>query len=94
MTNTEFQTKLEAMFAKHPIIAKSHPKSLNEFVYVLRVDGDVDYQVITNTGMCIPSVRKAFVPTTWLSKKVVSVEYEEEEYDGIKIPLIVVELED
>lgn len=94
MTNVEFQAKLEAMFAKHPIIEKSNPKSLNELVYVLRVEGDVDYQVITNTGMCIPSVRDAFVPVTWLAKKVVSIEYEDEEYDGIKIPIVVIDLED
>ena len=94
MTNVEFQKKLNKMFEKHPILAKSNPKSLNELMYVLRVEGRKDYQIITNTGMCIPSVKTAFVPTSWLAKKVVHIEYEEEEFDGVKIPLVVVDLED
>lgn len=94
MTNTQFQKKLEAMFAKHSIIEKSNPKSLNELVFVLRVEGKKDYQIITNTGMCIPSVRKTFIPAAWLSKKVVNIEYEEEDYEDIKISLVVVDLED
>ena len=97
MTNVEFQTKLDAMFAKHPMLEKSNPKSLNELVYVLRVEGDVDYQVITNTGMCIPSVREAFIPVTWLAKKVTSIEYMsyDDEYEGkfIHQDIVIVDLE-
>ena len=98
MTNVEFQTKLDAMFAKHPILEKSNPKSLNELIYVLRVEDDVDYQVITNTGMCIPSVREAFIPVTWLAKKVTSIEYMsyDDEYEGkfIHQDIVIVDLED
>lgn len=84
MTNVEFQAKLEAMYEKHPMIARSNPKSLNELMYVLRMDGDRDYSISDNEGGCIPSVRETFVPTRELAKKVVSIEYEEfeEEYDG------------
>ena len=84
MTNTEFQTKLEAMFAKHPMIASSNPKSLNELIYVLRVEGDRDYSISTNDGACIPSVRETFVPSRDLAKKIASIEYEEfeDEYEG------------
>ncbi len=84
MTNAEFQTKLEAMFAKHPMIARSNPKSLNELMYVLRMEGDGDYSISSNDGTCIPSVRETFVPSRDLAKKVVSIEYEEyeDEYEG------------
>ena len=93
MTNVEFQEKLNEMFAKHPIIAKSPIPLLNELVYILRVEGDVDYQVCTDEGMCIPSVRKAFVPVKWLVRKVIEIEYEEEECEGTTIPLVMVTLD-
>ena len=83
MTNAEFQAKLEAMYAKHPMIARSNPKSLNELMYVLRMEGDRDYAISDNEGGCIPSVRETFVPTRTLAKKVTSIEWEEfedEEY--------------
>ena len=84
MTNAEFQAKLDAMYAKHPMIARSNPKSLNELMYVLRMEGDRDYSISDNEGGCIPSVRETFVPTRTLAKKVVAIEYEEfeDEYDG------------
>lgn len=84
MTNVEFQAKLEAMYAKHPIIARSNPKSLNELMYVLRMEGDRDYSISDNEGGCIPSVRETFVPTRTLARKVIAIEYEEftEEYEG------------
>ena len=98
MTNVEFQAKLEEMYAKHPMIARSNPKSLNELMYVLRMEGDRDYSISDNEGGCIPSVRETFVPTRWLAKKVVSIEYEEfeEEYEGETYSgsYIYVELED
>jgi hypothetical protein len=84
MTNVEFQAKLEAMYAKHPMIARSNPKTLNELMYVLRMEGDRDYSISDNEGGCIPSVRETFVPTRTLAKKVVLIEYEEfeDEYEG------------
>lgn len=83
MTNAEFMTKLDAMYAKHPMIALSKTKSLNELMYVLRMEGDRDYSISTNDGGCIPSVRETFVPSRDLAKKVISIEWEEfedEEY--------------
>ena len=83
MTNAEFKEKLDAMFAKHPMIARSNPKSLNELMYVLRMEGDRDHSISTNDGGCIPSVRETFVPSRDLAKKVMSIEWEEfedEEY--------------
>ena len=98
MTNAEFQTKLEAMFAKHPMIARSNPKSLNELMYVLRMEGDRDYSISANDGSCIPSIRETFVPSRELAKKITSIEYEEfeDEYDGevYHCSTILVDLED
>jgi hypothetical protein len=98
MTNVEFINKLNAMYAKHPMIARSNPKSLNELMYVLRMEGDRDYSISTNDGGCIPSVRETFVPSRDLAKKVVSIEYEEfeESYDGetYQYSAIIVDLED
>ena len=79
MTNTEFQTKLKEMYAKHPMIAISNPKSLYELMYVLRMEGDRDYSISTTDGGCIPSVRETFVSSRDLAKKVVSIEYGEYE---------------
>jgi hypothetical protein len=83
MTNSEFQKKLGAMFEKHPMLKISNPKSLNELMYVLRMEGDRDYSISTNDGSCIPSVRETFVSSRTLEKKVVSIkweEFEDEEY--------------
>lgn len=77
MTNTEFMKKLDEMYAKHPMIARSNPKSLNELIYVLRMEGGRDYSISTNDGGCIPSVRETFVPSRDLAKKVMSIEWEE-----------------
>ena len=95
MANAEFQAKLEAMYANHPMIARSNPKSLNELMYVLRMEGDRDYSISDNEGGCIPSVRETFVPVRTLAKKVVAIEWEEfedEEYGSYGA--IIVDLED
>lgn len=95
MTNLEFQKKLDTMYAKHPMIARSNPKSLNELMYVLRMEGDRDYSISTNDGACIPSVRETFVPTRSLAKKVMSIEWEEfEDEEFGTIGAIIVDLED
>ena len=78
MTRGEFFNKLNEMFSKHPMIARSNPKTLNELMYVLRMEGDRDYAISTNDGSCIPSVRETFVPTKTLAKKVVSIDWHEE----------------
>ena len=38
MNRNEFFAKLNAITAKHPMIAKSNPISLNELVYMLRME--------------------------------------------------------
>jgi hypothetical protein len=78
MTRSEFFGKLNEMFGKHPMIAKSNPKTLNELMYVLRMEGDRDYAISTNDGSCIPSVRETFVPVKLLSKKILSIDWHEE----------------
>lgn len=95
MTNAEFMKKLDDMYSKHPMIKISKVKSLNELMYVLRMEGDRDYCISTNDGTCIPSVRETFVPSRDLAKKVVSIEWEEfedEEYGTCGA--IIVDLED
>jgi hypothetical protein len=95
MTSEEFMEKLDAMYAKHPMIARSNPKSLNELMYVLRMEGDRDYSISTNDGGCIPSVRETFVSTRDLAKKIVHTEWEEfEDAEYGTIGAIIVDLED
>lgn len=77
MTKSEFFVKLNAIIAKYPMIAKSNPMSLNELVYVLRME-DEDWSISDNEGGCIPSVKESFIPTRLLAKKIKSVEWDEE----------------
>lgn len=99
MTNAEFQNKLQAMYAQHPLIAKSEQKTLNELVYVLRMSGE-DWQLNTeekgnpNSFSCIPDVRETFIPVRDLAQKVVSVEFDEEIWEEYGIKLLVVIVED
>lgn len=74
MTKSEFFVKLNAIIAKHPM---SNPMSLNELVYVLRME-DEDWSISDNEGGCIPSVKESFIPTRFLAKKIKSVEWDEE----------------
>ena len=97
MTNAEFMAKLDAMYAKHPMIARSNPKSLNELMYVLRMEGDRDYAISVDDGSCIPSVRETFVPSRELAKKVTSIwweEFEDEEYGTIGTIMIDLEVDE
>ena len=77
MTKNEFFIKLNGIIKKHPMITKSNPMSLNELIYVLRME-DEDYCISDNLGGCIPSVKETFVPTRLLAKKIKSVEWDEE----------------
>ena len=95
MTNTEFQVKLEKMYADHPIIAGGPKKTFNVLTWLLRQD-DVDYNISIapyNEGkgwMCIPSVKECFIPVKELAMHVKKVEVDEEDfndddfkYDGV-----------
>lgn len=77
MTKAEFFAKLNEIIKKHPMIAKSNPMSLNELVYILRME-DEDWCISDNVGGCIPSVKETFVPTKWLAKKIKSIDWDEE----------------
>ena len=93
MTNKEFQTKLQALYKKHPMIARSEKKTVNELFYVLRTDKENDYNInIISNGFvsCVPSVKMSFVDVKTLAKHVKSVECEEEDYGCEEICLTVV----
>lgn len=94
MTNVEFQSKLEAMYSVHPIIAKKANKTFNELVWILRQD-DVDYNISIppyedDMGwMCIPSIKECFIPVKTLAKHVSKVELDEDEFECEEICLTV-----
>lgn len=92
MTNNEFMTKLNAMFKKHLPIAK-HPITINELVYVLRHDNDVeDYNVNINSksqGFSFGYVKDCFYPTRQLALKINSITYEEDKNSAY--PCLVIE---
>lgn len=77
MTKNEFFIKLNEILKKHPMISKSNPMSLNELVYILRMEEE-DWSISDNEGGCIPSVKETFIPTRLLAKKIKSVEWDEE----------------
>ena len=83
MTRNEFFKRLNNLIAAHPIIAKSKRKTLNELLYVLRMDKEHDYCInvddpaAENRWLCIPSVKECFVPVRDLKKHVRSVDFDE-----------------
>lgn len=92
MTNNEFMTKLNAMFKKHLPIVKQ-PITINELVYVLRHDNDVeDYNVNINSksqGFSFGFVKDCFYPTRQLALTIKSITYEEDE--DSEYPLLMIE---
>ena len=93
MTNVEFQVKLQELYNEHPMIAKSEKKTVNELLYVLRMDKENDYNISVDEGgfwSCIPSVKECFVPVKTLAKHVKSVEFDEEDYGCDEICITVV----
>lgn len=66
MNIEQFKTWLDEEFAKHPLLAKSNPRSLNELCYVLRQSGK-DFAVCWNTDngfSCIPLHCGCFHPVS------------------------------
>lgn len=93
MTNNEFQNKLQAMYKKHPMIARSEKKTVNELFYVLRMDKENDYNICINEGgfiSLVPSVKECFVGVKTLAKHVKKVECDCEDYGCKEICLNVV----
>lgn len=90
--NKMFLDWLENEYAKHFTIEKSKVKSINELVYTLRMsEKDFCLNVIgKDIGcVCIPSAKESFIPTRYLEKKIVSIEYDTEEPD---CPIVVIEV--
>lgn len=82
MTNVEFQEKLRHMYAENPLIARSKKKTVNEILYLLRMDKENDYNIsIVEDGAwsCIPSVKETFVPVKTLARHVKSIECDDED---------------
>ena len=82
MTNVEFQAKLQQMYAENPMIARSKKKTVNEILYLLRMDKDNDYNVsVMEDGAwsCIPSVKECFVGVKTLARHVKSIVCDDEE---------------
>lgn len=97
MTRQEFMTWLEAEFTKHPMLARSNPRSLNELCYVLRMSGeDFNISVYAKDGRatCIPSVCETFIPSRQLALKIKVVDFEEEYVGGKTYSCISVEVLD
>ena len=92
MTNNEFMTKLNVMFKKHLPIAKQ-PITINELIYVLRHDNDVeDYCININSksqGFSFGFVKDCFYPTRQLALTIKSITYEEDE--DSEYPLLMIE---
>lgn len=92
MTNNEFMTKLNTMFKKYLPMAKQ-PISINELIYVLRHDDDVeDYYVNINSksqGCSFGFVKDCFYPTRQLALKINSITYEEDK--DSEYPLLMIE---
>ena len=96
MTVNEFNKWLDNEFKKHPMLAKSNPKSINELVYVLRMS-EHDFCLNTDDGSgafgCIPSVKETFIPSRMLAQKIKSMEYDEETFEDMGVHLIMLEVE-
>lgn len=100
MTNAKFQQQLEEMYNKYSFISKTRIKTLNELVYVLRMNGrltGINWQLNIekeNGCTCIPGVMDSFIPVRDLAKGVTSVEFDEEIYNDFGIHLLLIETED
>lgn len=87
MTNNEFLTALNDAMAKHPIIARSKVKTINELLYVLRMEFEDDFNISikekNGTWGCIPSTKECFIPVKTLALKISNIEYEEENDEDV-----------
>lgn len=94
MTNAEFQKHLKEILDSHDIIGKGNSMTVNELLYLLRMDKDVsDYNVnlVTEDGSvsCIFSVKQCFVPVKSLALHVKKVECDEFDWGVDETCLIV-----
>ena len=98
MTNTEFKTKLTEAFKTHMLMKNRDYHTVNELLYVLKYDTQFkkeDYNIsiktIDNRWPCIPGL-DAFVDIKtlgiWFNDA--DVEFEIEEFDGLKFNCVTV----
>lgn len=94
MTKNKFNKLLAKAFDKHPMIKMSKVKSLNELIYVLRMEFEEDFCIntIEADGVFgfIPSVKETFIPTRTLALKIKSMEYDEEMFDECNEHVLVI----
>ena len=93
MTKQEWKNKLEQIYKEHPMIARSKKKTVNEVLYMLRMDKENDYNInLIEDGIwsCIPSVKETFVSVRTLAKYVKSIEIDEHDYGCEEICLNIV----
>lgn len=101
MTEQEFKIRWAELCGKNPMIGIRKTKTLNEVIYLLRMDPEYDYNLSVSCGkkwQCIPSVRETFVPVKLLAYKVFDIEFDTdcaEGFEGLvvnpnEVPLIVV----
>lgn len=83
MTNVEFQEKLNKLYAEFPIIARSKKKTINELIFILRQDNDVEDYCLNidseSEGFSFGMLKECFFPVRHLALKIDSLEYEEDE---------------
>ena len=81
MTTNEFFKALNEAMDRHPIIKRSKVKTINELLYVLRMEFNEDFNVSINekdgTWGCIPSTKECFIPVKTLALKIKGIVYEE-----------------
>ena len=85
MTNKEFMKELAAAFEKHDIINKTKNHTINELLYILRMEFEDDFCIgikrKDRSWASIPSSKECFVPIDILSVRIDGVEYEEDIYE-------------
>ena len=85
MTKIQFNKLLDKAYDNHPMLKMSKVKSLNELIYVLRMEFEDDFCINTleadRTFSCIPSIKETFIPTRVLALKIKSREYDEETFE-------------
>ena len=93
MTKVEWENKLEQMYKENPMIARSKRKTVNEILYLLRMDKENDYNISIDEGgmwSCIPSVKECLVPVKTLARHVKSIELDEDDYGCEEVCLTIV----
>ncbi len=82
----KFTAKMDELLDKYPMFKKSVQLSVNELVYVLRMDsGKYSVNIHDERDMwitMIPDVDDTFIPSRTLAQKLIAIEQEGEPEDG------------